>query len=78
MINKQTEDDHFKVFCVIFEVMGCNLQNMEVDSSTRSKLAIYLTQILTLGCILLGRNLINPQRGKLPFSDLVNREVSLF
>ena len=30
VINKQTEDDHFKVLCVIFEVMGGNLQNIEV------------------------------------------------
>ena len=78
VINKQTEDDHFKVLCVIFEVMGCNLQNIEVDSSTRSNLAIYPPQRLTLERILIGRNLINPHIGKLPFSDLVNREVSLF
>ena len=30
VINKQSEDNHFKVLCVIFEVMGGNLQNMEV------------------------------------------------
>ena len=30
VINKQSENDHFKVLCVIFEVMSGNLQNIEV------------------------------------------------
>ena len=30
VINKQAEDNHFKVLCVIFEVMGGNLQKIEV------------------------------------------------
>ena len=30
VINKQSENDHFKVLCVISEVMSGNLQNIEV------------------------------------------------
>ena len=28
--NKQTEDNHFKILCVIFEVTGGNLKKLEV------------------------------------------------
>ena len=37
VINKQTEDDHFKVLCVIFEVMGGNLQNIEVKQLNQTE-----------------------------------------
>ena len=37
VINKQTEDDHFKVLCVIFEVMGVNLQNIEVKQLSQTE-----------------------------------------
>ena len=37
VINKQTEDDHFKVLCVIFEVMGGNLQNLEVKQLNQTE-----------------------------------------
>ena len=40
VINKQTDDDHFKVLCVIFEVMGGNLQNIEVNQTKFGYLAI--------------------------------------
>ena len=30
VINKQSENDHFKVLCMILEVMSGNLQNIEV------------------------------------------------
>ena len=30
VINKQSENDHFKVLCFILEVMSCNLQNIGV------------------------------------------------
>ena len=40
VINKQTEDDHFKVLCVIFEVIGGNLQNIEVNQTKLGYLAI--------------------------------------
>ena len=37
VINKQTEDDHFKVLCVIFEVMGGNLQKIEVKQLNQTE-----------------------------------------
>ena len=37
VINKQTEDDHFKVLCVIFEVMGGNLQNIEIKQLNQTE-----------------------------------------
>mgnify|MGYP001797884716 CR=1 FL=1 len=36
-INKQSEDDHFKVLCVIFEVMSGNLQNIEVKQLNQTE-----------------------------------------
>ena len=37
VINKQTEDNHFKVLCVIFEVMGGNQQSIEVKQPNQTK-----------------------------------------
>ena len=37
VINKQSEDNHFKVLCVIFEVMSGNLQNIEVKQLIQTK-----------------------------------------
>ena len=37
MINKQSENDHFKVLCFIFEVMSCNLQNIGVKQLKQIK-----------------------------------------
>ena len=37
VINKQTENDHFKVLCVIFEVMSGNLQNIEVKQLNQTE-----------------------------------------
>ena len=44
VINKQTEDDHFKVLCLIFGVMGGNLQNIEVKQFDQTEYGHLLTQ----------------------------------
>ena len=43
-INKQLEDDHFKVLCVILEVMSCNLQNIGVKQLKQTKFGYMSTQ----------------------------------
>ena len=37
VINKQSEDNHFKVLCVIFEVKNGNLQNIGVKQIKQTK-----------------------------------------
>ena len=37
VINKQSENDHFKVLCLILEVMSCNLQNIGVKQLKQIK-----------------------------------------
>ena len=37
VINKQSEDKHFKVLSVIFEVMSVNLQNIGVKQLKQTK-----------------------------------------
>ena len=37
VINKQSEDNHFKVLCVIFEVKNGNLQNTGVKQIKQTK-----------------------------------------
>ena len=37
VIIKQSEDKHFKVQCVVFEVMSGNLQNIEVKQLIQTK-----------------------------------------
>ena len=46
VINKQTEDDHFKFLCGIFEVMGGNLQNIEVKQLNQTEFGHLSTQTI--------------------------------
>ena len=42
-INKQLEDDHFKVLCVILEVMSFNLQKVGVKQLKQTKFGYFST-----------------------------------
>ena len=74
MMIKQSEDDHFKDLYVIYEVMSGNLQNIEVKQLNQTNLVVYPPQ----SAFIIRGNLIDPKIGSLPFSDVVNWEVSLF
>ena len=76
VINKQSEANHFKV---IFEVVSGDLQNIGVKLLNQTKFCHLSTpKAWHAGAFLIRGSVINPQIGRLPFSDLVNREVSLF
>ena len=51
VINKQSEDDHFKVLCVIFKIMGGNQQNIEVKQLNQTKFGHYGPKSLRRECI---------------------------
>ena len=55
-----------------------NLLSTLYTKSDRPNFVISPTQSLKRGAFSIRGKLINPQIGRLPLSDLVNREVSLF
>ena len=75
VISKQSENDHFKVLCVIFEGItkyrGKTAQTDHVWSFVHPK-------VCHGGVYVIRGNLINPQIGRVPLSGLANMEVSLF
>ena len=52
-INKRSENDQFKVLCVIFEEMSGNIQNIGVKQLKQIKLGHLFTQKLDTRCIFL-------------------------
>ena len=72
---------HLKIIIVKFQ-LNCqrcaNLLSTVFTKSERPNLIISPTQSLTRHTFLICWSLINPQIGRLPLPDLINRELSLF
>ena len=62
VIYKQPENDHFKVKCVIFEVIGGNLQNLGVKQLKQTKFGHFSTPKLdTLAHVYSAENSSTPK-----------------
>ena len=60
-INKRSENDQFKVLCVIFEEMSGNIQNIGGKQLKQIKFGHFFTQTLTRGAFFYQRKPPKPQ-----------------